>query len=95
MPTRPQKKRAPNTQPRIRPAYHALYDTRWRTARSVFLARHPLCRHCEQSGRTVSADVVDHIQPHKGDHELFWDQTNWQALCKSCHDTKTARYDRY
>jgi 5-methylcytosine-specific restriction endonuclease McrA len=21
---------------------------------------------------------------------LFWDKTNWQALCKRCHDQKTA-----
>ena len=30
--------------------------------------------------------LVDHIKPHKGDLNLFWDQDNWQPLCKSCHD---------
>lgn len=30
--------------------------------------------------------VVDHIIPHNGDLELFWDQDNWQVLCNACHD---------
>jgi len=24
---------------------------------------------------------------------MFWDERNWQALCKPCHDAKTARED--
>jgi 5-methylcytosine-specific restriction protein A len=35
------------------------------------------------------AVVVDHITPHRRNKELFWDKTNWQALCKRCHDRKT------
>jgi 5-methylcytosine-specific restriction protein A len=34
--------------------------------------------------------VVDHIKPHKGDRGLFWELANHQALCKRCHDRKTA-----
>jgi len=34
---------------------------------------------------------VDHIKPHKGDMELFWDSDTWQPLCKSCHDSIKAR----
>ena len=41
----------------------------------------------------VRATVVDHIIPHRGDQKLFWDQNNWQALCKSCHDKKTLTED--
>ncbi|WP_368028316.1 HNH endonuclease signature motif containing protein [Paenibacillus sp. DCT19] len=37
--------------------------------------------------------MVDHIVPHKGDEGLFWDSTNWQALCKRCHDIKTVTQD--
>jgi len=37
-------------------------------------------------GDVTPATVVDHIIPHKGDDKLFWDQTNWQPLCKECHD---------
>jgi 5-methylcytosine-specific restriction protein A len=24
---------------------------------------------------------------------LFWNETNWQPLCKECHDRKTATED--
>ena len=37
--------------------------------------------------------IVDHIIPHRGDLEMFWNQLNHQALCKRCHDSKTARED--
>ena len=64
-----------------------LYNTRrWINARLAFLREHPLCRFCEQNSRTEPATVVDHIQPHRGDEELFWDVDNWQPLCKPCHD---------
>jgi 5-methylcytosine-specific restriction protein A len=33
--------------------------------------------------------VVDHIIPHRGNRELFWDTENWQALCTPCHNRKT------
>lgn len=55
--------------------------------------RHPLCRICELAGRVTPASVVDHITPHKGDASLMWGQSNWQALCKPCHDHKTATED--
>ena len=35
--------------------------------------------------------LLDHIIPHRGDQKLFWDEGNWQALCKACHDRKTGR----
>lgn len=41
----------------------------------------------------MAATVVDHIIPHKGDQYLFWDRSNWQPLCKLCHDRKTATED--
>ena len=62
------------------------YDRRWRNARAAFLALHPLCVYCERIKRTRAATVVDHIEPHKGDAHKFWDRSNWQALCKPCHD---------
>jgi 5-methylcytosine-specific restriction protein A len=48
-----------------------------------------------EQGRVVKASVVDHIIPHRGDAELFWNESNWQSLCKSCHDHKTMTEDRY
>ena len=38
--------------------------------------------------------MVDHIKPHKGDETLFWDETNWQALCKPHHDIDKQREER-
>lgn len=39
----------------------------------------------------AAAKVVDHITPHRGDSKLFWDTSNWQALCTPCHSgTKQA-----
>ena len=54
-----------------------------------FLRRNPLCVECLKRGRIAPATVVDHIVPHRGDEKLFWDERNWQALCKACHDRKT------
>lgn len=65
------------------------YDAKWRVARKLFLQRYPLCQRCLKFGRLTPATVVDHIVPHRGDPLLFWDQENWQALCKGCHDQKT------
>ena len=65
------------------------YDAKWREARRLFLKRNPLCQRCLKYGRLTPATVVDHIVPHRGDMLLFWDQENWQALCKACHDQKT------
>ncbi len=71
------------------------YDSRWRTARNRFLKANPLCIKCKAQGKLTKATVVDHIKPHRGDKVLFWDESNWQPLCKSCHDTKTMTEDRY
>ena len=69
------------------------YNSKWQRARVAFLRDHPLCE-CAECGageiRATAATVVDHITPHRGDQELFWNQRNWQALSKRCHDRKTA-----
>ena len=70
-------------------AYRALYTNKaYRAAREVFMAAHPFCAVCG-----APATDLDHIRPHKGDAELFWDTANWQALCVSCHSRKTAKED--
>jgi 5-methylcytosine-specific restriction protein A len=52
------------------------------------------CPDCQEGKiRLTPATVVDHRIPHKGDKQLFWDSTNWQAMSKPCHDRKTARED--
>ena len=65
-----------------------LYDAaRYRKRRKIFLQNHPFCS-CG-----ALAEELDHIVPHKGDRKLFFDESNWQALCKSCHSRKTAAED--
>lgn len=71
-------------------------STRWRKASLAFIRANPLCADCDREGRfylvTKSNPMVtDHIVPHKGNYELFWDVTNWQPLCKRHHDLKTRR----
>jgi len=46
---------------------------------------------CQTNGQIAAATVVDHIIPHKGNQVLFWDESNWQPLCKFHHDQKTGR----
>ena len=72
-------------------AHRRGYGREWRAARDRFLRGHPLCAECLRRGKIVPAKVVDHIVPHRGDQKLFWDEGNWQALCKACHDRKTGR----
>ena len=76
-------------------AAHRGYDRNWRKARTRYLRSHPLCVKCQEAGKLVAATVVDHIVPHRGDGKLFWDESNWQPLCKRCHDRKTMTDDRY
>ena len=71
------------------------YGARWRRARQAFLARNPLCVACRARDRLEPATVVDHVVPHRGDPRVFWDEGNWAATCKRCHDAKTAREGRW
>ena len=66
---------------------------RARIVRRAFLKRHPLCAVYQGKGILKVAKVVDHIIPHKGDPGIFWDQSQWQSLCVSCHSRKTAVSD--
>lgn len=69
------------------------YNYKWQQASKGFLVKHPLCAEHERCGEVAAATEVDHIVPHKGDMVLFWDRSNWQALCHSCHSRKTASED--
>lgn len=72
----------PNATPRLRGRAGVERRARW-------LAKHPLCKHCEAKGETTMAAVVDHVTP-------LWqggpdNEGNFQSLCKPHHDAKTAR----
>lgn len=73
-----------------RPAEQLLYrDPKWQKASKIFLMENPICVIC---GRP--ATDTDHIRPHKGDYNLFWDVSNWQPLCHECHARKTYQENR-
>jgi 5-methylcytosine-specific restriction protein A len=71
------------------------YGWRWRKASERYRRLHPLCEcdECKALGRVRASEVVDHRIPHRGDDALLWDESNWQAMAKRCHDAKTARED--
>ena len=75
-------------------AIKAGYGRQWGKARAKYLAEHPYCVMCHELGKTVEAQIVDHIKPHRGDSFLFWYEGNWQALCKSCHDRYKQKYEK-
>lgn len=63
------------------------YTYRWQKASATYISRNPYCVMCKARGVDALATVVDHIVPHKGRMDLFWDsRKNWQGLCKACHD---------
>jgi 5-methylcytosine-specific restriction protein A len=57
----------------------------------LFLKEHPLCEcdECQKHHKLTSANVVHHIIAHHGNQELFWDESNWMAMNKKCHDKHT------
>lgn len=69
------------------------YNNKWQKERHRFLKSNPLCLECKTNNKITAATVVDHIIPHRGDKQLMWDESNWQPLCKRCHDRKTATKD--
>lgn len=69
-----------------------LYDRGgWRRAARAYLRAHPFCVVCRAAQRITLATEVDHVIPHEGDVVRFWDRSNWQALCSTCHGRKTKR----
>ena len=82
--------RPKDTMKKDRPYQH-LYNRKWQRMANAFKVANPLCVYCLWIGNTTAAEVVDHIKPHKGDLKLFWDESNWQPLCKHCHDSVKAK----
>ncbi|HGY4466279.1 MULTISPECIES: HNH endonuclease [Klebsiella pneumoniae complex] len=75
--------------------WHHLYNTkRWYRLRYHQLQKQPLCEFHLRRNQVISATVVDHIKPHKGDETLFHDPDNLQSLCKRCHDSVKQRIEK-
>jgi 5-methylcytosine-specific restriction protein A len=64
------------------------YNSEWERLSKNYLSMHTRCVDCDER-----AQVVDHIEPHRGNQVLFWSRSNWQPMCKSCHSKKTASQD--
>ena len=69
------------------PRYHT---TRWRELRLSVLQASPLCVHCEEVGVITLAQMVDHVKPVRLGGE-FWNVSNLQPLCNSCHAVKSGK----
>ena len=68
----------------------ALYDTAaWRAHTLKFLKINEKCYACGKE-----SEVVDHLQPHRGDVKLFTKPDNMIPLCHKCHNTVTALFDK-
>jgi 5-methylcytosine-specific restriction protein A len=70
-------------------AYHRWYYTKeWRALRRDQLEAEPLCRFCRAAGRGSPANTADHVIPHRGNPDLFFDPANLQSLCGIHHGEK-------
>jgi 5-methylcytosine-specific restriction protein A len=67
---------------------------RWLAYRRQKFQEQPFCVECEKQGRYVQwfrGGVLDHIIPHRGNLDMFYDYNNLQGLCWSHHSAKTGR----
>lgn len=74
-------------------SYERGYNSTWRRLSKAYLMRNRFCRECSKEGVLELATEVDHVIPHRGNSVLFWDEGNWQPLCKHHHSRKTATED--
>ena len=69
----------------------AFYTSKeWKHLRQNFLIENPFCEECRKNGRLTKATVVDHIIPIKQGGPAL-DENNLQALCASCHGSKSIK----
>lgn len=76
-----------------------LSTARWRRLRLKVLDRDDFT--CQQTGVLLvgkypapDSPVVDHIRPHRGNAEMFWDETNLQSVSKVWHDSVKQSMER-
>lgn len=67
------------------PWAHLYRGARWRALRAKIIKRDGCCVVCGHERGLV----VDHITPHRGDVDLFYDEDNLQVLCALHHRIKT------
>ena len=66
----------------------------WRAIRwDTLVAASFTCVRCKRIFE--SADLVgDHIRAHRGDRDLFFDRSNVQCMCATCHNRDKQREER-
>src|SRR5262245_60712031 len=69
-----------------KPELKKLYNSkRWKIRQAQQLQEHPLCAMCLLDNRVTAARVADHVTPHRGNVELFYDGV-LQSLCLTHHN---------
>lgn len=81
---------AEGTSYRSDPRYHT---AAWTRLSKAYRQAHPLCEMCAKRGITTPSEVVDHIIPVALCDDFF-DESNWQALCRKCNIEKGNRDKR-
>jgi 5-methylcytosine-specific restriction protein A len=75
---------------RRHPLKGKLYGRKWRELSRAERAAKLWCVMCLAEGKSVPAEVIDHVVPHRYDVEAFWHGER-QPLCSRHHNIKTAR----
>lgn len=72
---------------------------KWQKLRQKILVRDSYT--CQRTGVLCigqhpadNSPVVDHIEPHRGNLELFWDESNLQCVSKAFHDSEKQREEK-
>lgn len=70
----------------------------WRSRRAYILNRdNYLCQECKRQGKLTEGNVVDHIKPRHSFNDrqqlegVPEREDNLETLCRSCHNSKTAK----
>lgn len=70
------------------------YVPAWDVEAAAFKRRNPFCLGCRAVGIQTGTDVVDHVEPHKGDQTKFWNTALWQPACRWHHDVIKPQLER-
>lgn len=69
--------------------------SQWQKLRWSVLVRDLFtCQRCGRIEADTSQLVADHKVPHRGDAKLFWDESNIECLCASCHNSAKQAQER-
>jgi 5-methylcytosine-specific restriction protein A len=63
----------------------------WRQLTAQVKLEQPLCVMCAVNDIDTPTKEIDHIIPTRVNKALWFERSNLQGLCKSCHSTKSMR----